>query len=209
VHRICDDRQSKNWKASCYSFSDLNNESAAEDVLLTSPRERRARSLETGWAGRLMIGLLGQHAAAIAQESWVHCGGRSYTSLRYWCEYGNLQHRGRRGTRAAALFPAGSSRSCTAHRISVVCVQTTSRRALIHAIGSNATPSVQDRKINYIAIIGDKKLGDEFGLATMPMTILIDRNGNIASDRETCEKQIRTLLAEKTNQSPVIRELGA
>jgi peroxiredoxin len=68
-------------------------------------------------------------------------------------------------------------------------------------------PFVQDKKMNYVVVIGDKKLGDKFGLAAMPMTVLIDRNGNIASkyegivNRETCEGQIRTLLAEKTISS--------
>ena len=69
---------------------------------------------------------------------------------------------------------------------------------------SVVTSFVQEKKMNYVVVIGDKKLGDQFGLAGMPMTVLIDRNGNVASkyegvvNRETCEKQIRTLLAEKT-----------
>ena len=64
-------------------------------------------------------------------------------------------------------------------------------------------PFVQEKKMNYVVVIGDKKLGDQFGLAGMPITVLIDRNGKIARkyegvvSRETCEKQIRTLLAEK------------
>ena len=69
------------------------------------------------------------------------------------------------------------------------------------------TPFVREKKINYVVVVGDKKLSDLFGLAGMPMTVLIDRNGNIATkyegvvNRETCEKQIRTLLAEKRSAS--------
>jgi peroxiredoxin len=69
------------------------------------------------------------------------------------------------------------------------------------------TPFVQEKKMNYVVVIGDKKLGDQFGLAAMPMTLFIDRNGNIAAkyegvvNRETCEKQIRALLAEKPSAS--------
>lgn len=65
-------------------------------------------------------------------------------------------------------------------------------------------PFVQEKKMNYVVVIGDKKLGDQFRLAAMPMTVLLDRNGNIASkcegvvNREVCDKQIRSLLAEKT-----------
>ena len=45
----------------------------------------------------------------------------------------------------------------------------------------SVTPFVQEKKVNYAVVIGDKKLGDQFGLAAMPMTILIDRSGNIVS----------------------------
>ena len=67
----------------------------------------------------------------------------------------------------------------------------------------SVTPFVQEKKVNYAIVIGDKKLGDEFGLAAMPMTLLIDRAGNIVSkyegvvDRDACEKQLRSLLEEK------------
>jgi peroxiredoxin len=67
----------------------------------------------------------------------------------------------------------------------------------------SVTPFVQEKKVNYTVVIGDKTLGDQFGLAAMPMTILIDRAGNIVSkypgvvDREACEKQLHSLLAEK------------
>jgi len=68
-------------------------------------------------------------------------------------------------------------------------------------------PFVRAKKIDYVVVVGAKKLGDLFGLAGMPMTVLIDRNGNIATkyegvvNRENCEKQIRMLLAEKPSAS--------
>jgi peroxiredoxin len=73
------------------------------------------------------------------------------------------------------------------------------------------TPFVREKKVNYVVVVGDKKLGDLFGLAGMPMTVLIDRNGNIATkyegvvNRETCEKEIRTLLAEKLSAAGASR----
>jgi peroxiredoxin len=65
-------------------------------------------------------------------------------------------------------------------------------------------PFIRQKKVNYAVVIGNKELGDQFGLGSMPMTVLIDRDGNIAGryegvvDREGCEKEIRALLEEKT-----------
>ena len=69
------------------------------------------------------------------------------------------------------------------------------------------TPFVQEKKMNYVVVIGDKALGDQFGLAGMPMSVLIDRDGKIVRkyegvvDREACEKEIRSLLEEKTKSA--------
>jgi peroxiredoxin len=64
-------------------------------------------------------------------------------------------------------------------------------------------PFIREKKVNYTVAIGDKALGDQFGLTGMPMTLLIDRDGHIADkyegvvDREGCEKEIRALLEER------------
>jgi len=69
------------------------------------------------------------------------------------------------------------------------------------------TPFIQEKKMNYVVVIGDKALGDQFGLAAMPMTVLIDRDGKIVTkhegvvDREACEKEIRSLLEEKNKSA--------
>ena len=71
----------------------------------------------------------------------------------------------------------------------------------------SVTPFVEEKKVNYSVFIANQKLADRFGLAAMPMTILIDRRGNIVTryqgvvDRDACEKQIRALLEEKTTSA--------
>lgn len=71
----------------------------------------------------------------------------------------------------------------------------------------SVTPFVQEKKVNYRVVIDDKKMSAEYGLGAMPMTVLIDRDGRIADkyegvvDREACEKQIRSLLAENVSNS--------
>jgi peroxiredoxin len=67
----------------------------------------------------------------------------------------------------------------------------------------SVTPFVREKKVNYVVLIDDKKVSAEFGLAAMPMTVLIDRDGNIVSkhegvvDRDAFEKKILSLLKEK------------
>jgi len=71
----------------------------------------------------------------------------------------------------------------------------------------SVTPFLQQKKVNYPVVIDDKKVSAQFGLGPMPMTVLIDRDGNIAGkyegvvDRDACEKQIRSLLEEKSKNS--------
>jgi peroxiredoxin len=63
-------------------------------------------------------------------------------------------------------------------------------------------PYAEEKKMNYTVVIGDEDLGKLYGLASMPMTVLIDREGGIAAtyngmvDREKCESEIRMLLQE-------------
>ena len=64
-------------------------------------------------------------------------------------------------------------------------------------------PFLAEKKLNYSVVIGSDDLGKLYGLGSMPMTVLIDRNGRIAAsysgvvDRAKCEREIRTLLHAK------------
>jgi hypothetical protein len=63
-------------------------------------------------------------------------------------------------------------------------------------------PYMLEKKVNYTIVLGDKKMGDLYGLFGMPMTHLIDRDGKIAKtylglvDKNNCEQEIRTLVQE-------------
>lgn len=61
-------------------------------------------------------------------------------------------------------------------------------------------PFLAEHKLNYPVVIGNDDLGEQFGLVNMPLTLLIDRNGNIAEshagvvDKDSFEAKIRGLL---------------
>jgi len=61
-------------------------------------------------------------------------------------------------------------------------------------------PFLEKRHIDYPVVIGSDALGQEFGLQSMPLTLLIDRNGKIAVahagivDKGNFESHIRELL---------------
>jgi cytochrome c biogenesis protein CcmG/thiol:disulfide interchange protein DsbE len=61
-------------------------------------------------------------------------------------------------------------------------------------------PFLAARKINYPVVIGNDALGKQFNLESMPLTLLIDRDGRIAVshagivDKEDFESHIRELL---------------
>ena len=62
-------------------------------------------------------------------------------------------------------------------------------------------PYMKKTGVNYPVLIGNERLGKQYGLGAMPMTILFGRDGKIASthkgvvDRSACEEEIRKLLA--------------
>ena len=64
-------------------------------------------------------------------------------------------------------------------------------------------PFLAEHKLNYPVVIGDDGLGEQFGLVNMPLTLLIDRNGNVAEshagvvDKDTFEAKIRNLLQDR------------
>ncbi|HEX7284551.1 MAG TPA: TlpA disulfide reductase family protein [Candidatus Angelobacter sp.] len=64
-------------------------------------------------------------------------------------------------------------------------------------------PFLEEKKLNYPVVIGDNGLADQYGLGSMPYSVLIDRDGRIADshsgvvDKEGWEAEIRALLGEK------------
>ncbi len=63
-------------------------------------------------------------------------------------------------------------------------------------------PFLQEKKLNYPVVIGTQNLGKLYGVDSMPVTLLIDREGKIADshsgmvDKNSFEREIRTLLRE-------------
>jgi cytochrome c biogenesis protein CcmG/thiol:disulfide interchange protein DsbE len=63
-------------------------------------------------------------------------------------------------------------------------------------------PYIREKQLNYRVVIGNADLAKQYGLESMPMTLLIDRHGKIAAshagvvDREAFASEIRALLAE-------------
>ena len=62
-------------------------------------------------------------------------------------------------------------------------------------------PFVKEKGMKYPVVIGNEELGKQYGLGEMPLTLLIDRRGNIAYshagvvDKDEFERQLRDLLA--------------
>ena len=67
-------------------------------------------------------------------------------------------------------------------------------------------PFLAEHKLNYPVVIGNHDLGEQFGLIGMPLTLLIDRQGNIAEshagvvDKNNFEAKIRNLLQESATK---------
>ena len=63
---------------------------------------------------------------------------------------------------------------------------------------------VQEKKVNYPVVIDNQGVGKLYGLNAMPMTLLIDRRGDVAVsytgvvDKSACEKELHTLLQANT-----------
>jgi peroxiredoxin len=68
-------------------------------------------------------------------------------------------------------------------------------------------PFLSEHKVNYPIVIADNELSKLYKVETLPVTLLIDRNGNIADwhvgmvDRAVFESEIRTLLDEEPSRS--------
>ena len=61
-------------------------------------------------------------------------------------------------------------------------------------------PFLKAKKLNYKVVLGNQDLAKSYGLESMPMTLLIDRDGKIAAthvgmvEKNACENEIRALL---------------
>lgn len=66
----------------------------------------------------------------------------------------------------------------------------------------SVTPFLKENKLNYPVVIGNQDLAKQYGVASMPVTLLIDRDGKIAEshsgmvDKDAFENDIRILLEE-------------
>jgi len=64
-------------------------------------------------------------------------------------------------------------------------------------------PFLKQKKMKYPVVIGDDKLALQYGVSSMPVTLLIDREGNIAVshtgvvDKDAFEGEIRKLLQNR------------
>ena len=74
--------------------------------------------------------------------------------------------------------------------------------ALDEAGWKSVRPFIRQKKLNYPVMIGSNDFADQYKVAALPMTFLIDRQGRIAAehtgllDRAQFEKEIRRLLDE-------------
>lgn len=63
-------------------------------------------------------------------------------------------------------------------------------------------PYMEEKKLNYTIVIGNNSLADQYGLDSMPLSVLIDRDGRIADshsgvvDKDSWEQEIQKLLQE-------------
>lgn len=68
-------------------------------------------------------------------------------------------------------------------------------------------PFIAAQKLNYTIVIGNDALAGQYRLNSMPLSVLIDRNGKIADshagvvDKDLWEKEIQTLLSEMSGPS--------
>lgn len=70
-------------------------------------------------------------------------------------------------------------------------------------------PFIKLKKMNYTIVIGNAALAKQYGLTSMPMTLLIDRDGRIVDshvgivDKAAWESEIKTLLRDRDKRAAV------
>jgi peroxiredoxin len=63
-------------------------------------------------------------------------------------------------------------------------------------------PYLKEKKVNYPVVIGNEALAKQYGVDSLPMTLLIDRDGKVAAshiglvDKQKFEDEIRVLLQD-------------
>ena len=68
-------------------------------------------------------------------------------------------------------------------------------------------PWLKEKNVNYPIVIGNERLGKQYGLDGMPLTALVDREGRIADvhpglvDKAATQQKIRALLQESFKDS--------
>jgi cytochrome c biogenesis protein CcmG/thiol:disulfide interchange protein DsbE len=69
------------------------------------------------------------------------------------------------------------------------------------------TPYLEAHPISYTAVLGDLDVSDRYGVASLPVTLLIDRNGKVAAkhfgvvDGAGFENEIKKLLKERPKKT--------
>ena len=69
-------------------------------------------------------------------------------------------------------------------------------------------PYIEQTKINYTIVVGNEELAKKYGADSLPVTLLIDRDGKIAEshsgmvDKAAFEKDVRTLVGPAKNANP-------
>ena len=69
-------------------------------------------------------------------------------------------------------------------------------------------PFIEAKQVNYPVVIGNWDLAERFGGTSLPVTLLIDRNGKIADshvgmvDKDAFDKEIQVLLKESVAKEP-------
>jgi thiol-disulfide isomerase/thioredoxin len=68
-------------------------------------------------------------------------------------------------------------------------------------------PWLKEKNVNYPIVIGNQKLGDQYKLVGMPLTVLVDREGRIADlhpglvEKAATQEKIKALLQESVKNS--------
>ena len=76
------------------------------------------------------------------------------------------------------------------------------------------SPYLEQHPFNYRIVVGDDRFAKLFNVSSLPMTLLIDRDGRIAEqhvgmvDKDVWEKEVLTLLHEKPNSPTQRRRPG-
>src|SRR5256885_1899970 len=69
-------------------------------------------------------------------------------------------------------------------------------------------PFLEAKQVNYPVVIGDWDLARRFGITSLPVTLLIDRNGKVADlhvgmvDKDVFDREIQILLRDSAAKEP-------